>query len=209
MSGPANLRAIRLVIAEDQTMVLGALARLLQFEVDLEVVATASDGLAALAAVREHQPEILLTDIEMPHMTGIGVAQALVDDGSATRTIIVTTFDRSGYLRRALDAGVRGYLLKDSPVDELAHAIRTVAGGGSAIASEIAATAWETGPDPLSERERAVLRLAEEGQSNKLIARALSLSPGTVRNYLSEAATKLGASSRIEASRIARENGWL
>ncbi len=209
MSKPANPYAIRLVIAEDQTMVLGALARLLQLEGDLDVVATASDGLKALAAVREHQPRILLTDIEMPHMTGIGVAKALVDEGSVTRTIIVTTFDRSGYLRRALDAGVQGYLLKDSPVDELAHAIRTVAGGGRAIAPEIAATAWETGPDPLSERERSVLRLAEEGQPNKLIARALSLSPGTVRNYLSEAATKLGASSRIEASRIARENGWL
>ncbi|MGB3739346.1 MAG: response regulator transcription factor [Pontixanthobacter sp.] len=200
---------IRIVIAEDQTMVLGALAQLLQLEDDLDVVATANDGIAALAMVREHCPDILLTDIEMPNMTGIGVAQTLAHDNTSVRVIIVTTFDRSGYLQRAMAAGVRGYLLKDSPIDTLAQAIRTVAGGGRAIAPEVAAAAWKTGPDPLSERERTVLRLAEEGQSNKRIARALSLSPGTVRNYLSDAAVKLGASSRTQASRIARDNGWL
>lgn len=200
---------VRLVIAEDQTMVLGALAKLLELEGDFEVVARASDGIAALSAVREYHPDILLTDIEMPGMTGIGVAQALAAEGISTRTIIITTYDRGGYLRRALDAGVRGYLLKDSPIEQLSRAIRTVASGGRAVAPELAATAWESEADPLNERERAVLRLAEEGHSNKVIARMMSLSPGTVRNYLSEAASKLGASSRIEASRLARENGWL
>lgn len=200
---------IRLVIAEDQTMVLGALARLLALEEDFDVIATADDGAKALAAVREHRPDILLTDIEMPKLTGIDVASALAAEKSTTRVVIVTTFDRGGYLRRALDAGVRGYLLKDSPIEQLAKAIRTVATGIRSIAPELAATAWEADTDPLSERERAVLRLAEEGHSNKAIGRTLSLSPGTVRNYLAEAASKLGASSRIEASRIARENGWL
>lgn len=200
---------IRLVIAEDQTMVLGALARLLELEDDFDVVATADDGAKALAAVREHRPDILLTDIEMPHLTGIEVANALTTEASATRVVIVTTFDRGGYLRRGLDAGVRGYLLKDSPIEQLATAIRTVAGGARSITPELAAAAWEAETDPLSERERTVLRLAEEGHSNKAIGRTLSLSPGTVRNYLAEAASKLGASSRIEASRIARENGWL
>ena len=200
---------IRLVIAEDQTMVLGALARLLELEDDFDVVATADDGAKALAAVREHRPDILLTDIEMPHLTGIEVANALATEASATRVVIVTTFDRGGYLRRGLDAGARGYLLKDSPIEQLATAIRTVAGGARSITPELAAAAWEAETDPLSERERTVLRLAEEGHSNKAIGRTLSLSPGTVRNYLAEAASKLGASSRIEASRIARENGWL
>ncbi|MGB3796220.1 MAG: response regulator transcription factor [Alteraurantiacibacter sp.] len=200
---------IRLVIAEDQTMVLGALARLLALEEDFDVIATADDGAKALAAVREHRPDILLTDIEMPKLTGIDVASALAAEKSTTRVVIVTTFDRGGYLRRALDASVRGYLLKDSPIEQLAKAIRTVATGTRSIAPELAAAAWEADTDPLSDRERAVLRLAEEGHSNKAIGRTLSLSPGTVRNYLAEAASKLGASSRIEASRIARENGWL
>tara|TARA_B100000678_G_scaffold279069_1_gene274412 strand:- start:346 stop:951 length:606 start_codon:yes stop_codon:yes gene_type:complete len=200
---------IRLVIAEDQTMVLGALAKLLALEEDIEVVATAIDGTAALAAVREHRPDILLTDIEMPGITGINVAKVLTKEGCITRIVIMTTYDRGGYLRRALDAGVRGYLLKDSPVEQLAKSIRIVADGGRSIAPELAASAWESQADPLSERERAVLRLAEEGHSNKVIGRMLSLSPGTVRNYLAEAASKLGASSRIEASRIARDNGWL
>lgn len=200
---------IRLIIAEDQTMVLGALARLLALEDDFDVIATADDGAKALAVVREHRPDILLTDIEMPHLTGIDVANALAAEKIPTRVVIVTTFDRGGYLRRALDAGVRGYLLKDCPIEQLATAIRTVANGARSIAPELAAAAWEADTDPLSERERAILRLAGEGHSNKAIGRTLSLSPGTVRNYLAEAASKLGASSRIEASRIARENGWM
>lgn len=199
---------IRVVVAEDQALVLGAIATLLGYETDIEVVGRATDGDEALDLVRRLLPDILLSDIEMPKRSGIEVAQGIADEGLATRVVIVTTFGRAGYLRRAQTAGVKGYLLKDSPVEQLAAAIRTVAGGGRAIAPDLAATAWE-GDDPLTERERVSLRLAEEGLSNKEIGRRLSLSPGTVRNYLSEAAAKIGANNRVEASRIAREKGWL
>ncbi|MEN3749088.1 response regulator transcription factor [Sphingomonas sp. HF-S3] len=200
---------IRVVIAEDQGMVLGALASLLGLEPDIEVVGRAPDGPAALDLVASLRPDVLLSDIEMPGMTGIEVAARLGEARSATRVLIVTTFGRAGYLRRAIDAGVRGYLLKDSPAERLADAIRQVAAGGRLIDPDLAATAAFAPPDPLTDRERAVLRLAQDGRSNKEIGRALDLSPGTVRNYLSEAAAKLGASNRIEASRIARDNGWL
>lgn len=200
---------IRIVVAEDQALVLGAIAALLDLEPDLSVIGRATDGVAALACVRETAPDILLTDIEMPGLSGIDVAQALADAGSATRTVIVTTFARPGYLARAQAAGVRGYLLKDSPVDRLAAAIRTVAGGGRVIPAALAAAAWDAAADPLTQRERDTLRLAEEGLSNKEIARRLELAPGTVRNYLSEAAAKVGAANRTEAGRIARANGWL
>lgn len=200
---------IRIVIAEDQALVLGALATLLGLEGDIDIIARAGDGAAALDAVREHKPDILLSDIEMPQMTGLDVAEAIAREGLATRVLIVTTFGRAGYLRRAMDAGVRGYLLKDTPADALAAAIRKVAAGGRAIAPELAELAWDAPANPLTERERDVLRLADEGRSNKEIARQLDLSPGTVRNYLSEASAKLFAASRIEAGRIAREKGWL
>jgi len=200
---------IRIVIAEYQALVLGALATLLGLEGDMEIIARVGDGAAALDAVREHKPDILLSDIEMPQMTGLDVAEAIAREGLAARVLIVTTFGRAGYLRRAMDAGVRGYLLKDTPSDALAAAIRKVAAGGRAIAPELAELAWDTPTNPLTERERDVLRLAHEGRSNKEIARQLDLSPGTVRNYLSEASAKLFAASRIEAGRIAREKGWL
>lgn len=200
---------IRVVIAEDQGMVLGALASLLALEPDIDVVGRAPDGPTALNLVASLRPDVLLSDIEMPGMTGIEVATRLGAARSATRVLIVTTFGRAGYLRRAIDAGVRGYLLKDSPAERLADAIRQVAAGGRVIDPDLAATAAFAPPDPLTDRERAVLRLARDGRSNKEIGRALDLAPGTVRNYLSEAAAKLGASNRIEASRIARDNGWL
>ena len=199
---------IRIVVAEDQTLVLGALATLLGFEPDLEVVGKADNGPSALALVHELTPNILLTDIEMPGMSGIEVAQAIYEQGLSTR-VVIATFGRPGYLRRAQAAGVRGYLLKDTPSEQLADAIRKVAAGGRAIDADLASTAWEAGEDPLNDRERSALRLAEEGFANKEIARRLSLSPGTVRNYLSEAASKLGATNRIEASRMARARGWL
>ena len=200
---------IRLVIAEDQALVLGALATVLSLEEDIEIIARAGDGLSALEDVRRLKPDILLSDIEMPGLSGLDVAEAIARDGLATRVLIVTTFGRSGYLRRAMDAGVRGYLLKDTPSDLLAAAIRKVAAGGRAITPELAELAWDAPANPLTDRERDVLRLADDGRSNKEIARQLDLSPGTVRNYLSDASAKLCASSRIEAGRIARDRGWL
>ena len=200
---------IRILIAEDQKLVLGALSALLRLEPDFEVVGSASDGREALALAESLVPDIVLTDIEMPHMTGIELAQALVQRKLACRVVVVTTFARSGYLRRAMQAGVRGYLLKDAPVEALAQAIRAVHEGGRAIAPELALESWNSGNDPLTERERQVLRLAGEGRSRGEIARQVHLSEGTVRNYLSEAISKLGAGNRVEAYRMARDAGWL
>lgn len=199
---------IRVLIAEDQAMVLGALAALLEIEDDITVVAQARDGKRALALAHEHRPDVVLTDIEMPILSGLDLAAELKYVGHPARVIILTTFARPGYLRRALDAGASGYLLKDSPSDKLAEAIRRVHAGGRAIDPELAVEAW-TEEDPLSERERQVLRLAADGRSGAEIAEALRLSEGTVRNYLSEAISKLGARNRIEAARIARARGWL
>lgn len=199
---------IRVVIAEDQSLVLGALAALLDLEPDIEVVATAEDGREALETIREVRPDVLLTDIEMPVMTGLELLQALHEDGLDCKVIIVTTFDRGGYLRRALEGGASGYLLKDAPAEELAEAVRRVHRGLRAVAPELAAQAWSD-PDPLTNRERQVLRLAGEGLGNAAIAERLHLSEGTVRNYLSEAIGKLGAANRTEAARLARRQGWL
>lgn len=202
---------IRVVIAEDQSMVLGALAALLELQPDITVVAQVEDGEAGLAAVLEHEPDVLVTDIEMPAMTGLELAAAVAEkrrEGLKTRVVILTTFARAGYLRRALDAGAAGYLLKDAPASQLAEALRRVVQGGRAIDPELAAEAW-TEADPLTDRERQVLRLAGEGASTASIAGRLELSEGTVRNYLSEAISKLGAANRVEAARIAREKGWL
>lgn len=199
---------IRVVVAEDQGMVLGALATLLGLEPDIEVVGRAPDGLAAWTLVQRERPQVLLSDIEMPGLTGLELAARIQAERLPVQVLIVTTFGRPGYLRRALDAGVRGYLLKDQPSEELAAAVRRVAAGQRVVAPELAEAAWGA-PDPLSERERAVLRLAEAGRSNKEIAEVLGLSHGTVRNYLHEAAGKLGAENRVEAARIARANGWL
>jgi len=199
---------IRVVIAEDQAMVLGALSALLEIESDIEVIARARNGDEALDVVRTHRPDVLLTDIEMPGRTGLEVAGIIRQEALPTRVVILTTFARAGYLRRALDAGASGYLLKDSPAEQLANAIRRVHAGGRAVDPELAAEAWGE-PDPLTDRERQVLRRAGEGQATGEIAEALHLSEGTVRNYLSEAISKLGAQNRVEAARIAREKGWL
>jgi two-component system response regulator DesR len=199
---------IRIVLAEDQAMVLGALSALLDIETDLEVVGEARTGAEALTLVLQHRPDVVVTDIEMPGMTGLDLAAALKEQDRAPRVIILTTFARPGYLRRALDAGASGYLLKDAPSAQLADAIRRVAAGGRAIDPSLAAEAW-TEPDPLTDRERQVLRLADEGLSGLEIARQLKLSEGTVRNYLSESIGKVGAHNRVEAARIARQKGWL
>ncbi len=199
---------IRVVIAEDQSMVLGALAALLEIESDIQVVARAQNGREALDEVEARRPDVLLTDIEMPEMTGLEVAAEMARRKLPTRVVILTTFARAGYLRRALDAGAAGYLLKDSPAEELANAVRQVHAGGRAIDPELAREAW-TERDPLSDRERQVLRLAADGATGAAIAARLFLSEGTVRNYLSDAISKLGAANRVEAARMAREKGWL
>lgn len=199
---------IRVVIAEDQAMVLGALAALLETEGDIEVVGRAANGEDALAMIRDRKPDVLLTDIEMPKMTGLELAAAVKRDALPTRVIILTTFARGGYLRRALETGASGYLLKDSPAEQLANAVRRVKSGGRVVDPELAAEAWGE-LDPLTDRERQVLRMAGEGQTSADIAGTLHLSEGTVRNYLSEAISKLGAGNRVEAARIAREKGWL
>lgn len=199
---------IRVLIAEDQTMILGALAALLDIEEDLQVVGQATSGTEALDLVLRERPDVLLTDIEMPGLTGLDLAAELRARGSKAKIIILTTFARPGYLRRALDVGASGYLLKDAPSAQLAEAIRRVAAGGRAVDPALAAEAW-TEPDPLTDRERQVLRLSDQGLSGDAIAGQLKLSEGTVRNYLSEAIGKLGARNRAEAARLARQKGWL
>lgn len=199
---------IRIVLAEDQAMLRSALAALLAMEDDIEVVGAAGDGEEAWRELQRHAPDLLVTDIEMPGLTGLELAQRIQRQGLATKVVIVTTFARAGYLRRALDAGVQGYLLKDAPAEELAAALRKVQAGGRAIDPQLALEAWSE-VDPLNERERQVLRLAGEGQSAGETAAALGLSQGTVRNYLSEAIGKLGVGNRIEAYRLARQKGWL
>jgi two-component system response regulator DesR len=199
---------IRVLIAEDQAMVLGALAALIDIEQDLEVIGQVRSGAEALAAALSSRPDVIVTDIEMPGLSGLELAGELKQQGCTARVIILTTFARPGYLRRALDAGASGYLLKDAPSNRLADAIRRVHGGGRAVDPELAAEAWSEA-DPLTDRERQVLRLAADGQSGAEIAAGLELSEGTVRNYLSEAINKIGAKNRVDAARIARVKGWL
>ncbi|HZH44889.1 MAG TPA: response regulator transcription factor [Lysobacter sp.] len=199
---------IRVLLAEDQAMVRGALTALLNLESDIEVVAAAADGEAAWRELQRVGPDVLVTDIEMPGLTGLELAQRIQRHGLPVRVVIATTFARAGFLRRALDAGVSGYVLKDAPAEQLADAIRQVHRGGRAIDPQLAVDAWGEA-DPLNDRERQVLRLAGEGLSAGDIAARLHLSAGTVRNYLSEAIGKLGVSNRVEAYRLARQKGWL
>src|ERR1700685_1547334 len=201
-------KTIRVVLAEDQAMVLGALAALLEIEGDISVIAKASNGKEALDAVLAHKPDVFITDIEMPLMTGLDVASELKKRRTGTRVIILTTFARAGYLRRAMEAGALGYLLKDMRAEELADAVRRVPQGLRVIHPDLAMEAWGE-MDPLTDRERQVLRLAGEGMQSGDIAAELGLSEGTVRNYLSEAISRMGASNRVEASRMARTKGWL
>ncbi|GAA0263652.1 response regulator transcription factor [Rhodanobacter caeni] len=199
---------IRILLAEDQAMVRGALSALLGLESDIEVLGSAADGETAWRELQRLVPDVLVTDIEMPGLTGLELAQRIKRHELPIKVVIVTTFARPGFLRRALDAGVSGYLLKDAPAENLAEALRTVHRGGRAIDPQLALEAWSEA-DPLNDRERQVLRLAGEGQGAGDIASQLNLSHGTVRNYLSEAIGKLGVSNRIEAYRLARQKGWL
>ena len=204
---------IRVLLAEDQAMARGALSALLKLEPDLDVIGSAADGEEAWQLVQRFAsdnggPDVVVTDIEMPRLTGLELAQRIRDRGLECKVVIVTTFARPGFLRRALDAGVSGYLLKDAPAEQLAEALRKVHRGGRAIDPALAVEAWSEA-DPLNDRERQVLRLAGEGASASDIAEQLHLSQGTVRNYLSEAIGKLGVGNRIEAYRLARQKGWL
>ena len=200
---------IKVLLAEDQGMVRGALAALLNIEPDIEVIGSASDGEEAFRSMAETRPDVVVTDIEMPRMTGLELAVRVRELYPDTRVVIVTTFARPGYLRRALEAGASGYLLKDCPSAELADAVRRVHRGLRVVDPDLAAEIWNSEPDPLTDREREILRRAGEGESTADLARSLRLSEGTVRNYLSEAISKLGAGNRIEAARLARTKGWL
>lgn len=200
---------IRIVLADDERLVRGAIAALLNLEEDLEVVAEVGRGDEVVAAVAEHRADIAVLDVEMPGLTGLEAAAALRGAAPSCGILILTSFGRPGYLRRALAAGARGFLAKDAPVDQLAGAIRTVHRGGRFIDSELAADAMTAGENPLTARETDVLRAAATGASAAAIARTLHLSEGTVRNYLSSAITKTGADNRIAAIRKADEMGWL
>jgi two-component system, NarL family, response regulator DesR len=200
---------IRVLIAEDQGMVRGALASLLALEEDVEVVAEVERGDQVLTAARAHGVDIAVLDIEMPGLDGISAAADLARELPGVKTLILTTFGRPGYLRRAIESGVSGFLLKDAPAEELASAIREVNAGGRVIDSGLAAAAIADGVSPLTERECDVLAAAAGHATAAEIAGALYLSEGTVRNYLSAAMQKLGARNRAEAIGIARDKGWL
>ena len=200
---------IRILIAEDQGMVRGALAALLAFEPDLEVVAEVSAGDEVLAAARETSPDIALLDIEMPGMDGIEAAAALRREIANCTPVILTTFGRPAYLRRAMEAGAAGFLVKDAPAERLANAIRRAAAGERIVDPELAAAALQDAESPLTPREREVLEASADGSPVADISTRLYLSEGTVRNYLSSAIGKTGARNRAEALRVARDRGWL
>ena len=200
---------IRLLLADDQALVRGALAALLGLEPDLEVVAEVARGDEVVDAVRRHQVDVALLDVEMPGMTGIEVVAQLAEAAPAVRSLIVTTFGRPGYLRRAIDAGAAGFVVKDTPADELADAIRRVNAGLRVVDPELATESLIAGTNPLSQREQEVLGLAQTGVPVAEMARDLGLTAGTVRNYLSTATAKTQARSSAEAAVIARDRGWL
>jgi len=200
---------IRVLIAEDQAMIRGALAALLSDEPDIEVVAQVERGDQVLVAAVEAKPDVALLDIEMPGCDGIAAAADLQRHLPSCRTLILTVFGRPGYLRRAVESGVRGFLLKDAPPDELAVAVRRVMAGEKVFDPKLAISALSDGTSPLTPREQEVLSLSADGASVEAVASALHLSSGTVRNHLSIAIQKVNAHNRIEAARIAREKGWL
>ena len=198
---------MRILLAEDQAMVRTALASLLRLEADFQVT-EAADGSTALKLLQQQPFDLLLSDIEMPGHSGIELAQYLQQQKLATKVVIITTFGRAGYVKRAIDAGVGGFLLKDAPVDQLVSAINQVMAGKRVIDSELLLNSLGE-QDPLTDKERQALRLAADGHSTSEIANALYIAEGTARNYLSEAISKLNATNRIDAARIARQKGWL
>ena len=200
---------IRVLITEDQTMVREALAALLALEEDIEIVAEASRGDEVVPAALDVLPDVALLDIEMPGGDGLSAAAALRERLPSCRVLIVTTFGRAGYLRRAMESGAVGFLLKDAPASELATAIRRTMAGERVVDPGLAAAALSEGKSPLTEREREVLAVSANGATIEDVARKLYLSEGTVRNYLSTAIQKLGARNRVEAARLAERQGWL
>ena len=200
---------IRVLIAEDQRLVRGALVALLGLEGDIEIVAEVGRGDEVVARALEVRPDIALLDLEMPGMDGLAAAALLRGAVPGCRVLVLTTFGRPGYVRRAMDAGASGFLLKDAPTTELAAAIRRVAAGGRVVDPALAVEALSEGPNPLSEREREVLAATIEAATIADIATRLSLSEGTVRNHLSVAIQKVGARNRGEAARIALDKGWI
>ncbi|MDP5228263.1 MULTISPECIES: response regulator transcription factor [Arthrobacter] len=202
-------QAIRLVIADDQALVRGALAALLGLEPDIDVVAEAGDGESAVAAVLEHSADVALLDVQMPGMDGLCAAELLRKQAPSCRVLMVTTFGRPGYVRRALQAGAAGFVVKDTPAKQLADAVRRVRSGLRVVDPSLAAESLVAGESPLTVREVDVLRVAAGGGTVADIAREVFLSEGTVRNHLSSAMAKTGGRTRGDAARIAAENGWL
>lgn len=200
---------IRVLVADDETLIRDAVATLLGLQEDLEVVAVAGSGDEALAAALRHRPDVALLDLQMPGLDGIEVAERLGTQLPDCRCVIVTSHGRPGYLRRALETGVRGFLPKTASAAVLAQAVRTVHDGGRYVDPELAADAIAAGASPLTARESDVLELAADGAPVEEIAARAHLSPGTVRNYMSAAVAKLGVANRHEAVRVARERGWL
>ena len=203
------MTAIRVLLAEDQAMIREALAALLSFEDDIEVVAQVGRGDEVLKAANDTSPDVALLDIEMPGLDGLTAAAELKKRHPNTSIVILTTFGRPGYLRRAMESGVSGFIVKDSPADKLAQTIRQVKAGKKVIDPDLAAAALSEGASPLSPRERDVLAASQDGATIAEIAAALFLSEGTVRNYLSACIQKTGARNRAEALRVAEERGWL
>jgi two-component system response regulator DesR len=200
---------IRVLLAEDQAMVRGALAALLSREKDIEVVAEVAQGDAVVEAALSSQPDVALLDIEMPGGSGLDAAQRLRTALPSCRVVILTTFGRSGYLRRAMESGAVGFLVKDAPASELARVLRRVMNGERVVDPELALLALSEGNNPLTAQEQKVLATALPGISIAEIARLLSLSEGTVRNHLSAAMQKVGAHNRMEAAHLAEQKGWL
>lgn len=200
---------IRLLVADDQDLIRGAFAALLALQPDFEVVATVGRGDEVVAAAKAHRPDVALLDIEMPGLDGLAAAGVLRQEVPECRALILTTFGRPGYLRRAMEAGARGFVVKDAPPEQLVSAIRRVAAGERVVDPELAADTLSAGDSPLTSRERDVLIAARPGTTVSEIARSLFLSEGTVRNYLSAAIAKTGSRNRAEAVRAADEQGWL
>lgn len=200
---------VRLVLADDQHLVRGALAALLALEPDLEVIGQVGRGDEVLAMVLDRRPDVLLLDVEMPGLDGLAVAAAVQSAAPQTRVLVLTTFGRPGYLRRAMEAGVLGFLVKDAPADQLADAVRRVARGERIVDPALAAATLAAGVSPLTGRERDVLVACRDGATAADIAGRLYLSEGTVRDYLSSAISKTGTRNRAEALRTAETKGWL